>query len=160
MKQGLYRIPIPLERGALSIVPRPRGGDWLEDELKQLRRAGVTAVVSMLEPAEERELDLTQERPLAVAHGLEFFGHPVPDRGVPNSRIAFDAVVQRLVERLNAGAHVAVHCRQSVGRSSLVVISILLRLGVTLEQAVVTVAAARGLEVPETPQQRAWLAQA
>jgi hypothetical protein len=24
----------------LAIVPRPRGGDWLEDELDQMKRAG------------------------------------------------------------------------------------------------------------------------
>jgi hypothetical protein len=40
---------------------RPRGGDWLADELRDLARAGVEVVVSMLSDAEAAELELAQE---------------------------------------------------------------------------------------------------
>lgn len=35
----------------LAIVPRPRGDDWLDDEMVALREAGIDVVVSMLEGA-------------------------------------------------------------------------------------------------------------
>jgi hypothetical protein len=38
--------------GRLGILPRPRGGDWLSDEAKAWREAGVDVVVSLLEPEE------------------------------------------------------------------------------------------------------------
>jgi hypothetical protein len=43
----------------LAIVPRPRGGDWLEDELDQMKRAGVDVLVSMLQVDEAAELGRT-----------------------------------------------------------------------------------------------------
>jgi hypothetical protein len=36
----------------LAIVPRPRGGDWLEDEVAHIKRAGVDVLVSMLQADE------------------------------------------------------------------------------------------------------------
>ena len=48
-------------KGRLGIASRPRGGDWLDDEVAAWREAGVDCVVSALTPAEETELALTEE---------------------------------------------------------------------------------------------------
>jgi len=40
-------------RGRLAVMPRPRGGDWLEDEILHLKRSGIGTLVSMLTPEEE-----------------------------------------------------------------------------------------------------------
>jgi hypothetical protein len=61
MTPDLFWIVAPW-RGRLAIATRPRGGDWLEDELKGLRRAGVDVVVSLLETNEADQLDLVNER--------------------------------------------------------------------------------------------------
>jgi hypothetical protein len=45
-------------QGRLAIVPRPRGGDWLEDEIADWRDAGIDVVVSFLEPHEVAEFAL------------------------------------------------------------------------------------------------------
>ena len=45
----------------VAIVPRPRGGDWLEDEVSQMKRAGVDVLVSMLPPDEATELGLSTD---------------------------------------------------------------------------------------------------
>ena len=45
--------------GRLAIMPRD--GDWLEDELRGLRQAGVEVLVSLLTPAEVHELGLEAE---------------------------------------------------------------------------------------------------
>jgi hypothetical protein len=47
--------------GRIGIMPRPRGGDWLEDEIRALRDAGVDVIVSLLEKHEIEELDLQHE---------------------------------------------------------------------------------------------------
>ena len=39
-------------RGRLAIAARPRGGDWLEDEITGWRLAGIDIVVSLLESHE------------------------------------------------------------------------------------------------------------
>jgi hypothetical protein len=74
--------------GRLAIMPRPRGGDWLEDELRDSRRQGVDTLVSLLTPEETGELDLADEPVLCERGGIDFFSHPVPDRGLPASRQA------------------------------------------------------------------------
>jgi hypothetical protein len=55
MKSEVYWIESPWP-GKQAIIPRPRGGDWLEDELRSLREAGLDIIVSLLEPHEETEL--------------------------------------------------------------------------------------------------------
>ena len=57
MLTQVYWIPLD-QKGALGIMPRPRGDDWLEDELQALARYGVTFLVSLLEREEEEELGL------------------------------------------------------------------------------------------------------
>ncbi len=41
-------------RGRLAIATRPRGGDWLEDEARGLRAAGLDAGVSCLRKRKPR----------------------------------------------------------------------------------------------------------
>ena len=41
-----------------GIMPRPRGNDWLEDEIKQLRLNGVNTIISLLESEEILALGL------------------------------------------------------------------------------------------------------
>ena len=43
MNPDLFWIPGPW-RGRLAVATRPRGGDWLEDEVNGWRRAGLDVV--------------------------------------------------------------------------------------------------------------------
>jgi hypothetical protein len=56
----LYWIKGPW-RGRLVTMPRPRGGDWLEDEVCDWREAGIDVVVSLLTTDEVGEFDLDAE---------------------------------------------------------------------------------------------------
>src|SRR6185436_10293015 len=84
MKTEIYWIPAA-GPGKLAVMPRPRGGDWLEEEIWSLRQAGVDILVSMLQRDEEASLGLEREGELARAQGMEFISHPIPDRDVPES---------------------------------------------------------------------------
>jgi hypothetical protein len=67
----------------LAIVPRPRGGDWLEDEVAHIKRAGVDVLVSMLQANEAAELGLSTEASVCEAAGIVFRSFPIPDRETP-----------------------------------------------------------------------------
>src|SRR6187200_2687526 len=83
--------------GALGVMPRPRGGDWLEDEIAAMARSGVTTIVSLLEPTEEVELDLIQERVLCTAAGIDFLSLPIADRSIPTDQCAATVLIDRVV---------------------------------------------------------------
>ena len=143
--------------GRLGIVPRPRGAEWLDDETQAWREAGIDVVVSLLEPDEEAELDLTSESASSAASGLDFRSFPIPDRGVPNSRAAVAQLVEQILDALHAGKNVAFHCRQGIGRSALIVAATLISDGQDVEAAITALRQSRGLEVPETHAQRQWI---
>lgn len=142
--------------GRISTMARPRGGDWIDDEMQALLDAGASVLVSMLTDSEQRELDLLAERAAATAAGIRFVALPTADRGVPPVN-SFRALLEDLAEELRKGGHVVIHCRLGIGRSSLVAAGLLIREGHEPDWAWEVVRRARGLDVPDTPQQRAWL---
>jgi len=50
----------------LATMARPRGGDWLADDIAALRQAGVRVVVSALTSGEMEELELAKEETTCV----------------------------------------------------------------------------------------------
>lgn len=152
----MYFIPMEAP-GKLAIVPRPRGGDWLEDDLAALRRQGIDVLVSLLTSAETEEIGLAKEEGAARAAGLLFRSFPVVDRSVPGDRSAFTGLAAELLAHLQAGQSVAVHCRMGIGRASLLAASVLTAAGVAPGAAWERVQEARGTAVPDTDAQRAWL---
>jgi protein-tyrosine phosphatase len=156
MRTDLYPIPgFPF--GRLAIMPRPRSGDWLEDEIENWRRFGLDVVVSLLEDGEIAELGLRAEPQACRTVGLDFRRFPMPDRGLPPEPREFTDFISALVADLSAGRSVGVHCRIGVGRAALVAASVLSRMGLTPDQAWSAVEKARGRPVPDTPEQRAWV---
>ena len=85
---------------SLAVVLRPRGDDWLKDELMRMKRDGVETVVSLLEPTEAAALGLRDEGSLAEEIGMRFLSFPVPDVHVPADVSAF----RRYVDNLGLGS--------------------------------------------------------
>jgi protein-tyrosine phosphatase len=158
MSPDLFWIAGPW-RGRLAIATRPRGGDWLNDEVSGWRRAGIDVVVSLLESKEADQLGLLEESKVAEAEGLRFISFPIPDRGVPASVPAAISLMADVASSLDEGKNVAMHCRQGVGRSGLVAAGVLVNSGVSPEDAIKAVRSARGFDVPETADQRLWVEQ-
>ncbi|HSO75059.1 MAG TPA: tyrosine protein phosphatase [Blastocatellia bacterium] len=143
--------------GRLAILARPRGGDWLEDEVRGWERADLNVVVSLLIPDEDAHFHLDNEGELSRAHGLRFVSFPIPDRAVPGSLAATSALVQDLERILANGKNVGVHCRQGIGRSALIAACVLVASDKEPSQAFELISVARGLPVPETDEQREWV---
>jgi protein-tyrosine phosphatase len=149
--------PISVASGRLWIAARPRGGDWLEDDLRDLKASGVDTLVSMLTADEAAELELQSEAVLAKKVGLAFANLAVDDRSVPADRDALEHVLAQILETLRAGHGVAVHCRMGIGRSSLVVACTLVRLGIEPVEAWRLIESGRGRPVPDTEAQRSFV---
>lgn len=143
--------------GRIGIMARPRGGDWLEDEIISLRQAKVDGLVSLLEPAEVIELDLIQEEALCQKHGLAFHSFSIPDREVPASLRAAQQLVAQLTSLLSEGKSLVIHCRQGIGRSSLIAACALVEQGFSVADAFEQIVRARGCPVPDTREQREWV---
>jgi protein-tyrosine phosphatase len=145
--------------GRLAIMPRPRGGDWLQDEIRSLREVGVDVVVSLLERQEITELDIAAEEALCQASEISFMSFPITDRSVPASKEAALAFADSIFNWLRGGKNVAIHCRAGIGRSSLIAACVLMKSGVGVDEALQRIERARGCSVPDTPEQREWVAE-
>jgi protein-tyrosine phosphatase len=146
-----------LEPHRLALMPAPRGGEWLAEEVAAWHTAGVSTVVSLLEPFEVRELELKLESSLCEALGLQFLSLPIPDHSIPASAPAVSALVARLISQLRGGAVVAIHCRAGIGRTGLVAGCVLHQLGLPFESIFPALERARGVRVPDTPEQVEWV---
>lgn len=144
--------------GRLAVMPRPRAGDWLADEIASWKAQGLDVVVSLLEEHEVVELGLGDERAECAKVGMQFISFPVPDRGFPASAAAVNELVAVVAANLRAGRGVGIHCRFGIGRSATPVVCVLCSLGVGVDDAWREVQIARGTAVPDTPQQREWAA--
>ena len=157
IKPDVYWIDGPWP-GGLAILARPRGADWLEDEVEGWKHAGVDTVVSLLTRAEEIELGLSEEGDLVRRCGLRFLSFPIADYSVPTSKRDTRELVEKLEDELSRGNKIGIHCRQGIGRSSIVAACVLVSAGESAESAFRIVEAARRAPVPDTAEQKKWVA--
>jgi protein-tyrosine phosphatase len=157
MQAQVYRVEGRFP-GHIALVPRPRGGDWLEDEVQVWSQAGLDVIVSLLTDEENADFELTQEADLCRAKGLLFYSLPVTDRSVPASKPDALNLLTRLEQLLAEGKNIGIHCRQSIGRAALLAAALMTLFGVEPNEAFQRLSAARGLPVPETPEQQKWVA--
>ena len=99
----------------LAIVARPRG-DWLEDDLANLKRGGIDVLASLLEPQEAEYLGLRHEADVAERAEIQFISYPIPDRATPNDEESFRRLTMQLAAVARAGQGIGAHCRGCIGR--------------------------------------------
>jgi protein-tyrosine phosphatase len=141
----------------LALSARPRGGDWLEQDVANWKSSGIKAVLSLLTSEEQKELELGNEAQEVRSQGLEFSSLPIPDLQVPRSESKLAEALDSLTVNLSAGRNVLVHCRQGIGRTGLIAACLLMKSGMSPGAAVEAVSTVRGMPVPETPEQRDWI---
>ena len=157
MHAEIFWVP-DLNGARLAVMPRPRSDEWLPDEVRSWRLAGVNRVVSLLELHESKELGLVTEGELCEENGLTFTSFPIADRGVPNSLNQAARLIRSIHADLLRGKGVAIHCRAGIGRSGLIAGCILLTLDIPEQEVFPRITRARGVKVPDTAEQVAWLA--
>ncbi len=84
MREEWYKITGSWH-GELTIVPRPRGGDWWEDDVRSWARSGMEVIGLPLKADEAEVLGLAREGEFCRAYGIKFVSFPIQDRGVSES---------------------------------------------------------------------------
>ncbi|WP_407067049.1 MULTISPECIES: protein-tyrosine phosphatase family protein [Falsihalocynthiibacter] len=139
-------------RGAFFIMPHPAESA----AFSVLAKRGVQSIVSLLEAIEADKLGLAREAEQCTAEGIEFRNMPIADFALPDGK-QFADILRLICTDLEAGKSVAVHCRAGIGRSGMVACGVLMRFGATAQEALVQVSKARGVDVPDTAEQRAFI---
>jgi len=143
--------------GFIAIMAHPAQEQDADSTIASIAGQGVKQVISLLEPAEASFLGLDSEAELVAAQSMNFVSFPIPDMGLPASLGDFTRLARDLYRQVDAGLNTLVHCRGGVGRSGLLSAAVLLQHGLDPRQACEQITRIRGLRVPETPGQEAWL---
>ncbi|CAN5592554.1 hypothetical protein BH10ACI1_BH10ACI1_17710 [soil metagenome] len=145
--------------GRIALVARPRGGDWLEDEAAAWADVELNVIVSMLDEEETRTFELEREAEFCALNGIDFFSLQVADRGVPVADETFFRFTEKLKTLLLQGKNIGIHCRQSIGRAPLLAAMLMISFGINPTEAFHQLSKVRGVEVPETNEQKEWAKQ-
>jgi protein-tyrosine phosphatase len=125
-------------------------------DITSVRDAGIDTIVSLLEPTEAAKFGLKDEDEICVGLGMTFLSHPIRDMHLPDPD-SFVVFTANLAERLMNGANIAVHCYASIGRSGMLTCSTLGHFDFDPEMALEHVSAKRGVPVPDTAEQAAFV---
>jgi protein-tyrosine phosphatase len=142
---------------SLAVMPRPRGNDWLEDEIISYKHFGVDVIVSLLENHETIELELESEQIFCEKHEIKFFSFPIADRDTPLYFENTHEFVKMLNDFIFDGKRIAIHCRQGIGRASLIASCVLVLQNMSAEDAFRQIEVSRTCKVPDTPEQIDWV---
>jgi protein-tyrosine phosphatase len=141
----------------LGIMSRPLGGDDLQEEIIHWKKLGINTIVSFLTDEENEELDLEYERMDCRREGLEFIKFPIEDGDVPDSYLKTKELVISLAEKITDNQKVLLHSRGGIGRTSMIAASILAQNGLRIKNAFELITKIRGVKVPDTEVQNAWV---
>ena len=156
LKTEIYWVH-DFQPGRLAIMPCPRGGERLEDELRYLANLDVQMLASLLTDDDALGYELELEETLCREVGIEYLSFPIEDHGVPESADDATAFIESLATRLEGGQNIAVHCLAGIGRSGLICACLLVTAGFSPQQAFIKLGANRGIASPETDEQKKWV---
>ena len=151
MAPTFYEIEL-IGSGFLAVMAKPVAGEWVEAEFSGLAMSGLAQVVSLLKGHEAFEVGLNDEARLCEQHGLQFASYPIADRGLPPTVASFAETTKRLYHEIAGGLNTVIHCR-----AGLVAAGVLLHAGFGVDEAFKRISDRRGVEVPDTDDQRNWL---
>lgn len=143
--------------GRLAVCLRPRSGWFLDDDVQSLRANGYDTLVTAITHDEIRKLDLTALPEACARAGVTFHHFPVGNLQVPPLEIALP-VLGAWNQHLADGGGLALHCWASVGRSPTLTAALLVLGGVPADDAWERIRLSRGCAVPDTREQREWVA--
>ena len=141
----------------IGTMARPRGNDWLDDEIKWLKIREVDCLVSLLENSEEWDLGLQREREFCKNWGIEFINFPIKDVNIPTNKNEFIQLAIELANQIRENKKVVIHCRMGIGRASILAAAIMINLGFEGKDVFDIIGKYRELKVPDTEEQRDWI---
>lgn len=87
--------------------------------------------------------------------GINTYSYPIDDYSIPSDMRSYAGVIDRLIKILQSGSSIAVHCHGGHGRTGLIAVGTVIRLGNSVDKAYKYVNSIRS--VIDTPQQMKFL---
>jgi len=141
----------------IGTMARPRGNDWLDDEIKGLKIREIDCLVSLLEKSEEWELGLKSENKICKKWDIEFINFPIKDVSTPKNEDDFILLSKKLAKRIIENKKVVIHCRMGIGRASILAAATMINLGYDGKDIFEIIGKYRKLKVPDTNEQKNWI---
>lgn len=141
----------------IGTMARPRGNDWLEDEIKSLKLRKVDYLISLLEDYEMWELGLEEEKELCKKWKVQFINFPIEDVSTPKNEVKFIQLIDELAAQMKEGKSIVIHCRMGIGRASLFAAALMIKLGYQAKGIFEIISTYRKLKVPDTEEQKKWI---
>lgn len=134
-------VPLPpLVPGALLLHSMPGCFEDYAEARLGIEAAGVAAVICLNEPHElEIESPGYADHIAAGIEAWEQICFPIQDHSAPQDWEAFLTLTRGLAARLEQGDALLVHCYAGIGRTGTLACSVLLALGLSLDEALSTV---------------------
>lgn len=163
-------LPVGRRGGAIGVTFAPgkhqeaaMTGSWsrdLEMDLQAIGSWGANYLISLIEPWEFKELQITALPERAKSHGLRWYGLPIVDGNAPDSIFlqSWKDLETRFCDALLEGKRIVVHCKGGLGRAGTVACMLLLATKTSLssEDAIKRVRGVR-LGAVETLEQEEFL---
>ena len=149
-------VEIPTSRGLIGMAACP-GREDLAFDLDAIRSWGAEILVSLIEPVEYTLMGIEKMHEM-IPVGMRHLQLPIPDRSIPDAawELGWKRASPTIHSVLARGGKVCVHCMGGLGRSGLAVARLLVESGISSEQAILMVRAARPGAI-ETPGQEAYV---
>ena len=154
-------LSIPGIQGKLIFTPCPGTKDSsLVDSLATLKQAGASAVISLMPASELASNGAEDIGKQCQAQDMAWFHLPVADEQVPLEDFGqgWKASKQSILERLNAGQDIAIHCKGGSGRTGLIAARIMIEAGIPRADAIALVQALRPKAI-QHPAHINWITQ-
>ena len=161
MNHPYDRLSIPGIQGKLIFTPCPGTKDSsLVDSLATLKQAGASAVISLMPASELASNGAEDIGKQCQAQDMAWFHLPVADEQVPLEDFGqgWKASKQSILERLNAGQDIAIHCKGGSGRTGLIAARIMIEAGIPRADAIALVQALRPKAI-QHPAHLNWITQ-
>ncbi|MBB2496605.1 cyclin-dependent kinase inhibitor 3 family protein [Aquipseudomonas ullengensis] len=155
------QLSIPGLPGTLLFTPCPGTRETsLDAALTTLQQAGATAVITLMPHSELAANGTAQIAEHCQALNLAWFHLPVADEQVPQEDFtrAWPAASQQILDRLQAGQAIAIHCKGGSGRTGLIAARLLIAAGLPRSEAIALVQALRPKAI-QHPAHRGWIEQ-
>ena len=114
-------------------------------------------MVSLLERQEIYDLQLDKEEHICRLKNITYINFLIPDRDIPKQKDDTNKLIDTLVQKIEEGQSVVIHCRMGIGRSSIIAASVLLKYKLKAKDIIKNISSIRGLKVPDTDKQLSWL---
>jgi protein-tyrosine phosphatase len=139
-----WSMPVKDNGAGIIMMPCPGTKDInLESTISQLKGQGVTAILSMMADEEMKNLNAENLSEVCQQNDIQWFNMETDDHKVPGEKSLskWNDYKDKLVDVINQGNTVAVHCKGGTGRTGVGVAMLLLELGRSGDQAIADVQA-------------------